>query len=499
MREPGGTGYTIVWTIANDFNETETGSVISVTGGLSTLSSTTYSIAASPGQPYSSTTLTQTLPPSASGLITLDISSTWSDGFSTTDAGTYDLSQLNCGAPDPDHRRPHLFVPQRQPDHHGGIGWDRGGERADDRVGDPQPAGPDQGRRRRLHDDGHRTVGLQLVVCGGSSTPNGSGSSGDRVGHRAERWGRRGHLLRGPDPGDPDHRRPHLFVPERQPDHHGGIGWDRRGERADDRVGDPQPAGPDGGERRRLHDDGHRTVGLQLVVCGGSSTPNGSGSSATESVTVPSGGAGVGIFYVVQAPVTQTIAGHIYLCQSSARPPRRNRAGPRGERADDVSATPNPLAPTGVSAGGYTMTATAPSGFTLVVCGGSSTPNGSGSTATESVTVPSGGAGVGIFYVVATSPVTSPTATTTGSGGGAGSSGGSSPATPATNLSTTPPAATASAPPASTSTLAYTGAPLSWEWLLGLALVLLGSVLLALGRWRRLVSGEGWLGFVGLP
>ena len=52
--------------------------------------------------------------------------------------------------------------------------------------------------------------------------------------------------------------------------------------------------------------------GYQLVVCGGSSTPNSSGSSATESVTVPSGGAGVGIFYVV--PVSQTIAGHIYLC-----------------------------------------------------------------------------------------------------------------------------------------------------------------------------------------
>ena len=64
-----------------------------------------------------------------------------------------------------------------------------------------------------------------------------------------------------------------------------------------------------------------------------------------------------------------------------------------------MSATPNPLAPTEVGAGVYTMTATAPSGYQLVVCGGSSTPGTSGSTATESVTVPSGGAGVGIFYV----------------------------------------------------------------------------------------------------
>src|ERR1700744_3724356 len=33
---PLGSGYTIVWTIQNDFNEPETGSVTSVTGGLST-------------------------------------------------------------------------------------------------------------------------------------------------------------------------------------------------------------------------------------------------------------------------------------------------------------------------------------------------------------------------------------------------------------------------------------------------------------------------------
>ena len=62
---PAGSGYTIDWSVQNDYNATETGSVTSVTGGLSTLSSTTFSIAASPGQPYSSTTLTQTLPPSA--------------------------------------------------------------------------------------------------------------------------------------------------------------------------------------------------------------------------------------------------------------------------------------------------------------------------------------------------------------------------------------------------------------------------------------------------
>ena len=238
--------------------------------------------------------------------------------------------------------------------------------------------------------------------------------------------------------------------------------------------------------------------GYQLVACGGSSTPNASGSTATESVTVPSGGAGVGIFYVT--PVTQTIAGHIYLCNNANPTTTEQSGGTLGASgATPVSATPNPLAPTEVGAGTYTMTATPPPGYQLVACGGSSTPSASGSTATESVTVPSGGAGVGIFYVVATTRSRVPRRHTTGSGG-AGSSGGSSPTTPRRQhrLDDAPPATTSS-PPAATSTLAFTGAPLSWEWLLGLALVLLGSALLALGRWRREVSGAGWLGLARLP
>ncbi len=97
--DPLGTGYKVTWTIANDYNATESGSVTSVTGGLATLSATTFSIAASPHTPYSTTTLTQTLPASASGSVTLNISSTWSDGYSRTDQGTFDLSSLKCAAP----------------------------------------------------------------------------------------------------------------------------------------------------------------------------------------------------------------------------------------------------------------------------------------------------------------------------------------------------------------------------------------------------------------
>ena len=219
-------------------------------------------------------------------------------------------------------------------------------------------------------------------------------------------------------------------------------------------------------------------AGYTLVVCSGSSTPNSSGSTATQPVTVPSGGTGVGIFYVT--PVTQTLSGHIYLCGNSNPTTTEVSGGTLAASGPTtVSATPNPLAPTQVGAGMYTVTATAPAGYTLVVCSGSSTPNSSGSTATQPVTVPSGGTGVGIFYVVASPPV-APSPTTAASTNPAAASPPSSPstATPPTSASETP------------TSLAFTGAAISFEWLLALVMVLLGSLLVVLGRRRR---GEGWL------
>ncbi len=58
----------------------------------------------------------------------------------------------------------------------------------------------------------------------------------------------------------------------------------------------------------------------------------------------------------------------------------------------------NPLAPSPVAAGTYTMTASAPSGQTFVACGQSGVTLNGGS-ASQSVTVPAGGAGDGKFYV----------------------------------------------------------------------------------------------------
>ncbi|MHB8682482.1 MAG: hypothetical protein ACYDA2_10375 [Acidimicrobiales bacterium] len=143
-------------------------------------------------------------------------------------------------------------------------------------------------------------------------------------------------------------------------------------------------------------------AGYHLVACGGSSSVTGSGAKATEPVAVPPAGHGVGIFYVAQlpGPGTQTIAGHIFDCSSGAPTSTEvpggtiTAAGP-----ESIGATSNPLTPAAVPAGLYTLTATPPPGYSLVVCGGSSTVGPSGSSATEPVTVPAGGTGDGIFYV----------------------------------------------------------------------------------------------------
>ena len=200
---PLGSGVQITWTIGNGFNLPETGSATMVTGGLGTLHVPTFAIPASQGQPSETATLTQTLPAGTTGLITLDVSSTWSNGVSETDSGTFDLSTLNCAAP------------------------------------------------------------------------------------------------------------------------------------------------------------------------------------------------------------VQSIQGHLYLC-NNGNPTTTEESGgmlaAQGSGLSVVAPTLNPLAPVDVSAGTYSMTASSPPGFQLVTCGGPSLPGAAGSTATESVSVPSGGEGVGVFYAAPSSP-----------------------------------------------------------------------------------------------
>jgi len=104
-------------------------------------------------------------------------------------------------------------------------------------------------------------------------------------------------------------------------------------------------------------------------------------------------------------PITQTIAGHIYLCDSTHPTATEVPGGTLASTGPQkLGSSPNPLGTTHVAAGGYTMTATPPPEFVLVACGGSSVPATGGNTATEGVAVPAGGSGVGIFYVTNSAP-----------------------------------------------------------------------------------------------
>jgi uncharacterized repeat protein (TIGR01451 family) len=96
-----GSGWQVTWTIQNDENLSENVTVTAATGGLSTLSATTVTIAPTPpGQPNSSATVTQKLPASAIGATTLSFTGTWSDGYVASNSGTYSLSaNSSCGTP----------------------------------------------------------------------------------------------------------------------------------------------------------------------------------------------------------------------------------------------------------------------------------------------------------------------------------------------------------------------------------------------------------------
>ena len=81
----------ITWTVSNDYNLSETASVVSATGGVGTVSGSPAFIPASPGQPYKSVTMTQVLPGTTTGSATLVVKGVWSDNYSTTDSGTVTL------------------------------------------------------------------------------------------------------------------------------------------------------------------------------------------------------------------------------------------------------------------------------------------------------------------------------------------------------------------------------------------------------------------------
>jgi hypothetical protein len=172
-------------------------------------------------------------------------------------------------------------------------------------------------------------------------------------------------------------------------------------------------------------------------------------------------------------PPTQTLAGHIYLCpggnsQTTTEVPGGTLAatGPQ-----TVAPVPNPLQPTPVAAGQYTTSATPPSGYQLVVCGGSSSVPAGGHSATETVSVPVGGTGNGIFYVTNVPPPA-----VSGAGGAAPTAAQTPPPAPAT-------AAAGSAVQGATTV--NTGEPWAGSGPFVAAVAALGAGMLGAGFWLR--------------
>jgi hypothetical protein len=196
---------------------------------------------------------------------------------------------------------------------------------------------------------------------------------------------------------------------------------------------------------------------------------------------------------------TQTLAGHIYLCTPAGAPTTTEVPGGTlsATGPQSLSTQANPLDPTSVASGNYTIAAATPTGYLLVACGGTAAVASGGLTASQSLTLASGSTAVGFFYA----------STPPASGGGGGASGSSG------NPGTSPSGATASAGSASGSaapvqgatapghgaivqdvtaagsSLAFTGMDAEPPLLIGLILFALGTVLVVWSR-RRSVERQ---------
>ncbi len=82
--QPDGT-YSVTYTLQNDYNLAEDVTLKSSSGG-GTLTGLPFTVAASPGQPYSSVTVTQTGVPGSTTSASLTVVGRWTDGYTQTDA-----------------------------------------------------------------------------------------------------------------------------------------------------------------------------------------------------------------------------------------------------------------------------------------------------------------------------------------------------------------------------------------------------------------------------
>ena len=213
-----GGGFDITWTVANDFNLSEVATVTSATGGVSTVTGSPAQIAASPGQPFKTATMTQVLPASTTGPATLTVKGTWADNFSTTNSGSTSLP-----------------------------------------TGCPQPT---------------QTLSGHIYLCPGGNSQTSTEVPGGTLAATGPQT-----VASGPNPLQPTTVAAGQYTVNAAP-----------------------------------------PSGYQLVVCGGSSSVATGGSSATEAVPVPAGGTGSGIFYVTQIP-SPAVSGAGGTTPTAASPP----------------------------------------------------------------------------------------------------------------------------------------------------------------------------------
>lgn len=198
---------------------------------------------------------------------------------------------------------------------------------------------------------------------------------------------------------------------------------------------------------------------------------------------------------------TQTIAAHIYLCTAAGSPTTTELPGGTltATGPQSLSMQANPLDPTSVASGNYTLTAGTPTGYLLVACGGPASIASDGLTASQSVTLASGSTAVGFFYA------STPPSAGGGGGSGTGGSGASgNPGTSSAGVTASAGSASGSSAPllaataaghsaavkavtAAGSSLAFTGMDVGPPLLIGLILFALGLVLMA---WSRRRSDE---------
>jgi uncharacterized repeat protein (TIGR01451 family)/fimbrial isopeptide formation D2 family protein len=98
---PSGATQSIVWTIANDWNESETVNNFSTSATGATFSASSVTIGSTPSKapPYTTGTVTETIPATATGTVSFSVSSLWTpDNVPGTATGNVNLA-TGCSAP----------------------------------------------------------------------------------------------------------------------------------------------------------------------------------------------------------------------------------------------------------------------------------------------------------------------------------------------------------------------------------------------------------------